>query len=501
MEKNHFLKITTIVLIIFSATSLVGGATAQESTSHDSSKFWLTLAGNAWNYFQPGVGVDATTGLVLGSTVYPYITDWDNALYIQAVVDAEKLGMLDANGTWGANSRIDRVLTLLETRPLTSSGVPYVSYSSSTGKNSTNVTQIPADAGALFAALKNLEEAKPQFKIRVDNIVYNVTNYEPLNKVVDNLLGKVQNGQRQLEIYDYFVMRGFACFWPQRFNPEADAMLTAYSKAPILNYSGITLPAIKLTSDPLLMNSLYFQQQDSRVLNLASQAYLAQEARYNMTGKFTAFSEGNSDDGFIYEWIATSTGTWVIQNLEGYDNFTDITVTPVVFLKVAAGYLALYNTAYAQSMVNFILKQLPNPVNGYKTGIYESGDALQAAPDDGNSLIISAARYALENQVDTGLIYPAPTSTTITQTSIVQDKSSSSTEPSVNHTANNIVTNQEKDATPELKTPMPIIESMSNQKHTGTSAAVNESVYFYIAIGVAVLVAAMGYVLKMKTKK
>ena len=37
--------------------------------------YWLSLANNAWNYYQPGVGVDSTTGLHGAGLGYPYFTD------------------------------------------------------------------------------------------------------------------------------------------------------------------------------------------------------------------------------------------------------------------------------------------------------------------------------------------------------------------------------------------------------------------------------------------
>ena len=54
--------------------------------------YWLRLANNAWKYFQPGVGVDSTTGLHSAGLGYPYFTDWDLGIYIQAIIDANQVG-------------------------------------------------------------------------------------------------------------------------------------------------------------------------------------------------------------------------------------------------------------------------------------------------------------------------------------------------------------------------------------------------------------------------
>ena len=129
---------------------------------------WLGLANNAWRYFQPGVGVDSKTGLHSSAWGWPYFTDWDLGVYIQAVVDANRLGIFGNDGTWGANARFDKILTFLETRELTS--------------------------------------------------IVNRTNYAPVEQEVDAL-------KNSKNLYDYYVASGFAAFWPSRFSSLASPIL------------------------------------------------------------------------------------------------------------------------------------------------------------------------------------------------------------------------------------------------------------------------------------
>ena len=63
------------------------------------STVWLAVAANAWAYFQPGVGVDSTTGLPL-----TYFTDWDLGVYIQAVIDANKTGLIGTDGACNSSA-------------------------------------------------------------------------------------------------------------------------------------------------------------------------------------------------------------------------------------------------------------------------------------------------------------------------------------------------------------------------------------------------------------
>jgi hypothetical protein len=99
------------------------------------------LAKNAWNYFQPGVGVNPATGLHYGSLNWHYSTDWDAGGYIQAVLDAEHLGILSKSGTWGADYRIDKVLAFLETRELDSNNLSYASYRSEANQSTSTKKQ------------------------------------------------------------------------------------------------------------------------------------------------------------------------------------------------------------------------------------------------------------------------------------------------------------------------------------------------------------------------
>ncbi len=412
---NYPIKSLTIVLIGFLIVCCFGGlsfgSSTQETISSDSSAFWLNLASNAWNYFKPGAGINPTTGLPQNGVGTTYFTDWDTGLYIQAIIDIEQLGLLNCNGTWGADDRINRVLTFLETRPLMADGLPYLAYNASTGKAIDKTEQVATDAGHLFVALKNLEAAKPALKPRIDNIVYDLTNYTRREISVDILLGQLQKGTRPLNSYDFYVAYGFAGYWPQRFTAEAEAMLNLTVTAPKINYQGVELPAVRTVSEPLLLSIYNLPQVDSRVTDFMKQAYLAQEARYNLAGKFTAFSEGPANGLFVWECISMDDGRmWVVQTGGSNDVDTDVQITPVVFLKTALGFLALYNTSYAREMASYLLERQPSVSLGYYTGIDENGNVVAASRDVGNALIISAAKYAVNNQVYVPLsVYPPPT--------------------------------------------------------------------------------------------
>ena len=176
----------------------------------DSTAYWMTLATNAWQYFQVGNNVNSATGLHASGQGYPYFTDWDLGVYIQAIIDADKLGIISDNGTYGADWRFNKILTFLETRPLTSDGQPYDRYCTANGQNEDDSAQVATDAGNLLVALNNLKDYRPDLASTIDYIVYNRTNYEPEREAVSAVAGSV-------DIYDYYVACGFADFWPASF--------------------------------------------------------------------------------------------------------------------------------------------------------------------------------------------------------------------------------------------------------------------------------------------
>jgi hypothetical protein len=358
----------------------------------DGAAYWMSLATNAWQYFQVGNSVNSATGLHASGQDYPYFTDWDLGVYIQAIIDAEKLGIISNNGTYGADWRFNKILTFLETRPLTSDGQPYDRYCTANGQNQDDSAQVATDAGNLLVALNNLKDYRPDLASLIDYIVYNRTNYGPECEAVSAIAGSVN-------IYDYYVVCGFADFWPSPFSSEANTILNNIVNASTVETYGVVLPEAKITSEPLLLSIFNFQQPDARLLNLSRQVYLAEEARYNATGKYTAFSEGNivgvNGVTYVWEWVVLPDGsTWVIEK----DQTSVISVTPVVYLKVAVGLDAIYNTNYTQSMVDAI-EPVSLTNSGYRDGVNENGQVVSTVIDKTNGLILAAALYAINNNV------------------------------------------------------------------------------------------------------
>ncbi len=184
------------------------------------STMWLAVAKNAWAYFQPDVGVNATTGLPSSGYGSPCFTDWDLGVYIQAVIDAQNLNLTKTDGAWGSSARIEKVITFLETRPLNNTThYPFWFYQSADGQDwhqNSDLATEPVDVvdtGRLFVALNNLRVFNSSLTSRINNIVlygqyFNRSNYAAIVPSIKS------DGLTSTSIYAYYVYSGFASFWP-----------------------------------------------------------------------------------------------------------------------------------------------------------------------------------------------------------------------------------------------------------------------------------------------
>jgi hypothetical protein len=374
-----------------------------ESNPNLTATVWRTVAANAWQYFQPGTGVDSNSGLPRASLTFFYFTDWDLGVYIQAVIDANKTGLIGYDGNWGSIARIEKVLTFLETRELNNASYPFWFYQASDGKEYRAATELssslvdPVDTGRLFVALNNLKIFNSNLTSRIDNFVYNKfgnrSNYALL------VPGVLNDCNSSISIYTYYVASGFASFWPNELAGATDKILTNINNAGTIQTFGVTLPNATISCEPLLC-SVFELNNNSKLTALAKQVYSAHEAKYNATGQYVAFSEGNTQTGFIYEWVVLPTGeTWKIT--DGVTNLPSSISNPIIFTKVSTSFLALYNTSFARNMAIYLEQSLPDSRSGYYAGAdYNTiGNANLVLSIDSNSngMILGASRYSLQN--------------------------------------------------------------------------------------------------------
>ena len=377
-------------------------------------EFWMDLASKAWRYFEVGVGVYASTGLHKAGLYWPYFTDWDLGIYLEAVIDAYKLGLISKEGEWGFNYRTDRIINFLENRQLNNNGLPYLWYKSDDG-NPWGTTQTNIyDTSKLLISLWNLKRMRPELGPRIEFIVKGRTDYRIL-------LEKWSGGR---DLYAYLVAKAFQLWGFSEYRGVRVSLDEArwIETLPRINtYGGVELPQYTITGDPLL-HCIFELPPEPYIDWLANVTYQAHLQRYLNTGKFVAFSEGNTDlndPSYIYEYVVASPGgswkTWVITA----PGVGEVTLTPIIFLKMAVGLHSIYNSEYTREMVTYLLNLLTDTSKGYMDGVDESGRIVRTVVDKTNGILLAAARYALMGRDLSYFPYPFRYGETVNQTLVV----------------------------------------------------------------------------------
>jgi len=381
-------------------------APAQEVVKDD----WQNVASIAWRYYQPGKGVEGSTGLHHAGLYWPYFTDWDLSNYIMAILEAEELGLISPSGDWGSDYRLSRLIDFLKTRPLTPDGVPYVWYDSRTGTNQGTTRANLYDSGKLLLVLNRLRMVKPQYSADIDWIVNVRTNYTAI--AADERAWSSASGP-----YAYLAALGFASFGMGSYAPVSRALgaLEALENASTVSVEGIELPQAYLTLEPLL-HLIFEADYDRRVSNLLFKLYLVHELRFQREGLRLAFSEGNTglnDPSYVYEWVVTGDGgQWVI-TAPGAGRYN---ITPISFFKVAIAFRAVYDSEYARNLTDWIYSLFSNFNEpncrsfdcGFMEGADTSGRVVGEIIDRTNSLVLSAARYAMNGLLKIETSPPVP---------------------------------------------------------------------------------------------
>ena len=251
------------------------------------------------------------------------------------------------------------------------------------------------DTGRLFVALNNLKTFNSNLTSRIDSFVYNRfhnrSNYAALIPDVKT------DSMSSTSVYTYYCASGYASFWSAELSGAPNVILNNIFAANTTTTYGVSLPRAEISCEPLIC-AVFELNNNPQLMNLTKQVYNAHEARYNATGQYVAFSEGNTPTGFTYEWVVLPSGqTWVTMN-SGETSFS--TMNPIIFTKAAMGFLALYNTSFARNMVIYLEKSLPDSNGGYYAGADYSADGnpnlVLSTDNNSNGMILAAARYTMQ---------------------------------------------------------------------------------------------------------
>jgi hypothetical protein len=340
---------------------------------------WLGWANVAWSYFQPGVGVNSTTGLHYAAVDWHRFTDWDLGVYISAIIDAERLGLISREEPWGFNHRLEKVLGFLETRPLTDDRLPYAQYDADTEGVPDDVDDSTAhvsDVGKLLLALDDLRSVRPDLAFRIQSVVAR-HNLELFAQ--DSYFGG--NG-----VYEFYAAQGY---WAFGYSTPELRDLEALGEGRLIDVYGQKLPKAWITSEPLML-AILEDRTNELYRDYADRVFSAQQKRYELTGKFTTFSEGAypAPHYYVYEWVLTGKGEkWVVWAGENLDE------SEVVYSKIAFAFHAVYNNEYTNTLVEKVLPLATE--TGFLEGITEDGKTVAVLNDKTNGLILQAVRYSM----------------------------------------------------------------------------------------------------------
>jgi len=352
--------------------------------------FLSNCARIAWKYYQPGIGVNPSTGLHYAKLSWHGFTDWDLAGYILTILDAGDIGLINVNGRWGVKYRLEKVLNFLANRKLSPDGIPYWAYSADSG-NPINTKRLttPSDSGRLLIALYKVKKKFPEYSNLVDYIVYNKTNYD---KIASDSNLNWGSG-----FYLYYIVQGFKLFGFDKYQPVKRGLneINRLMNGKFVNIYGINIPVTYVTSEPVIHGILDLNLGgDFR--KLADRIYKVQELRYINIGKYTAFSEGANDryPYYIYEWIVQGSPNklWTV-TYPTPSGLKNADIPPIIYTKIAISFLAIYNTQYAEKLAKYLASKTATQY-GFYEGVDEDGRVITTITDKTNSMIINAVRYA-----------------------------------------------------------------------------------------------------------
>lgn len=362
-------------------------------------------AATAWRYFQNNISPE--TGLVASVDKFPSTTMWETGALIDAVLSAERLGLIPQAE---AKARLAKALDSLARLPLTAAGLPNKAYDIRslkmvTYKNEETETGIgwsAVDIGRLMAALQAARNAHPDLAGPVQGLIAGwkldallVDGELTGGTIADGKMTAHQEGRVGYEQYAARAMMGFAL--------DATAALDMAGQLVPREVMGLALPGDSrlnknatpalITSEPWLLQGLEFGFDRNSAI-LAAQVYRAQEARFAETGKLTAVTEGhlNVAPYFAYGTVWGGGQDWAVLTLDG----TRMDSKRVLSTKAAFGWDALYGTDYTAKLVEDV-QDLAVADRGWMEGRYEAdGTPDTSITANTNAMVLDTIAYRLD---------------------------------------------------------------------------------------------------------
>jgi hypothetical protein len=355
----------------------------------------IYIVKNAWKYFQNNY--NPQTGFFNASLGYPYLTMWDIASGIAALISSNKLGIID-DKTF--SRYIEKQLNSLSKMKLYKNELPNREYNVSnlemsvSGKNSsTGSGWSSIDIGRFLIWMKILSNEYPQYKNIVENIVKKY-NFSRLIKD-DKMFGVYFDGKKEKLRqegrlgYEQYAAKGYK-LWNINLIKALD-----YEPSKKIKIEGVeiivdTRNFFFLNSEPFILSKIELDFIDDNFEDITKKIYKIQKIRWEKYKKLTAFSEDAIDKKpwFLYNSIYHENIYWSAFSPNGkeYKNLRTLST------KACFGFDAIFNDNYSNLLKNSVLNNVSKN-NGYYAGIYENDNTINKSLNINTNAIILESLY------------------------------------------------------------------------------------------------------------
>jgi hypothetical protein len=379
------------------------------------------MAATAWRYFVNNT--QASTGLVNAVDGYPSTTIWDTASSIAAIISAAELGIISRAESL---ERLDKLTGTLAKLQLVRDKHPNKAYNTATAAASTYANQ-PGEIGTsaidiarMLIWLRIIDQRYPELSARVKAIpqrwhLSELVRDGNLYGTAISADGKIQHLQEGRLGYEEYAAKGFA-LWG--FNaksarkPEPYGIIRLYGAAVPYdardprelgahNYvvtESYALDGIEFGWDePEDRKSDAFTHTSGWIASSAQNMYLAQQRRFEKTGKFTARTEHQllGPPYFVYDTLFSDGQPWVTITEAG----ESVPDASAVALKGAFGLWALWKTPYTDKLMLYVRNAF-DPNKGWYEGIFENGEgSIRQFTANNNGIILQTLLYKRDGKL------------------------------------------------------------------------------------------------------
>jgi hypothetical protein len=376
-------------------------ASRTEAQLAEEDRLFREAAERAWRFVERNY--QSSTGLVRAHDTYRFVTTWDIASGLAAMVAAHELGIVDRAGF---DRRISRALRTLGEMDLYEGAAFNKSYDASTGRmvdrddraTSRGYGWSVTDIGRLLVWLRVIAQHHPQHAEAAEAVVRRLG----MSRLIEDgyLMGEDLSSRGEPRRYqegrigyEQYAASGFAA-WGYR----AERALDVTANAERRRVMGETILADRrgrdrLTSDPFLMLGMEVGWRQDDLRELAWAVLRLQEARYRETGQLTMVNEDALPDEPFYFYYFTVYQDGEAFQVDAQGSTQGVRLPRWVSSKAAFGWHALHPTAYTLSAVE-AMPAARTANGGWASGIYEgSGRSTGVENINTSGVILTAALY------------------------------------------------------------------------------------------------------------